>query len=431
MIRPLRPLVALLLGFLGAYGLEAPLPALSVVKVLADQGEGSMRQGSGVVVGPGLVATNAHVTAGALSVSVSLGSQIWRVRSRKDDLHRDLSVLEVPDLPLLAVPMAVSAPALGQSVVAIGFPSGQGPKVSVGRITGLWSYLGAEVLQSDATTAPGSSGGGLFDENGRLLGLTTFIFPQSATVHFSVPAIWIQDLEDDPNAKAAPTSVATDLQMPGFLQTLASNPANQPTWDAFAKIWVQSAPNDPDAWFAYANSLEPAREPERIQERIAAYERSLALRNGSPKVWNNLGASLELLNRFQNSEAAFRRALALNPRYAMAWLNLGSLLLEMRRPEEAASALARGLELEPDNAVSWARLGDAHMDLNHFPEAGRYYHTALGLSPFRAGWWADLARACAKARDETGLRQALARLATLDPSQAKALEKAFKNRSAQ
>ncbi len=405
---------------------ETPFPAQSVVKVVADQGYGSLRQGSGVVVGAGLVATNAHVTAGAISISVSSGSRTWLVLSRKDDLHRDLSILVVPGLPLSAALIATADPIVGQPITTIGFPSGQGPRISAGKITGLWAYLGAEVLQSDAITFPGSSGGGLFDANGGLLGLTTFIFANSAAIHFSVPVRWIHDLMDDPAAKAVNTSMATDLQMPGFIDTLASNPVNQPAWDAFARVWVQSAPEDPDAWFAYANSLEPFQDVARIQERISAYNRSLVLRENSPKVWNNLGASLQLLNRFKEAEAAYRQALVLNPRYGLAWLNLGALLMEIWRAGEASEALIRGLDLQPDSAEGWEHLGEVQMSLNRPSEAVRYYRTALGLSPFRAEWWADLARACDKARDEPGLKQALERLTALDATQANALAKELK-----
>ena len=425
-----RPLAVLAFWALAACGQEAPLPNASVVKVMADQGHGTIRQGSGVVVGAGLVATNAHVTAGAPTVRVSSGTQTWLVQSRKDDLHRDLSVLVIPGLPLPAALLASSMPAVGQTVTAIGFPSGHGPTASFGKVTGLWSYLGAEVLQSDAFTAPGSSGGGLFDREGRLIGLTTFFFTSSPGIHFSVPVRWIEELMRDPEAEAVQSTFLTDIQMPGFIDTLASNPANQPAWDAFTRAWVQSAPGDPDAWFAFANSLEPSREPMRIQERIAAYERSLALRNDSPKVWNNLGASLAMLNRFKESEAAYRRALALYPGYGLAWLNLGALFLDSQRPGEAADALIRGVGILPDNAEGWAHLGDAQMNLNRPAEAARNYLTALGLSPFRVECWTDLARACHKAGDEPGLQKALARLATLDAPQAKTLAKELKRRSA-
>ncbi len=421
-----RPLAALLFWVVAACGQDTALSSPSVVKVVADHGQGAIRQGSGVVVGPGLVATNAHVTVGALAVRVSSGTQTWVVQSRKDDPHRDLSVLVVQGFPLPAASAASAMPGVGQPVTAIGFPAGQGPKASTGKITGLWSYLGAEVLQSDAITAPGSSGGGLFDHEGRLLGLTTFFFVNSPGIHFSIPVRWIQELMGDPEAKAVQSAFLTELQMPSFIDTLASNPANQPAWDAFTRAWVQSAPGDPDAWFAFANSMEPAREPGRIQERIAAYDRSLALRNDSPKVWNNLGVSLALLNRFKESEVAFRRALALYPGYGLAWLNLGGLLLDLRRPGEASESLICGVGLLPDNAEGWAHLGEAQMNLSRPTEAALYYLTALGLSPFRVEWWTDLARACDKAGDEPGLQKALVRLATLDPPQAKTLAKELK-----
>ncbi len=415
------------LGFAISLSAQEPvLPVASVVKISADQGHGSIRQGSGVVVRAGIVATNAHVTAGALNITVSHGTNTWQVQSRKDDLLRDLSVLMVPGLPLPPAPLATTIPPLCEAVTAVGFPAGLGPTSTRGHLTGLWSYLGSHVLQSDALTAPGSSGGGLFDSEGRLLGLTTFIFPKSAHIHFSIPVQWISDLIEDPDAKAASLALPTGPQFPGFIDALGSAPENHPAWDAFTRTWVEGAPDDPDAWFAYANSLEPSREPGLIHDRIAAYRRSLVLQSDSPKAWNNLGASLGLLNRFKEAEAAYGKALALNPSYSLAWLNLGATLLDERRNLEAVAALSRGLDLQPDDVHGWQRLGDAHMNLNHPTEAARHYRTALGLSPFRTEVWADLARACDKAQDPQGLQEALAKLAALDATQAAALAKELK-----
>lgn len=416
-----------------AFGQTPRYPAQSVVKIVAEEGHGFLSEGSGVVVGECLVATNAHVTAGALSVKVVSGSQSWTVHSRKDDLHRDLSVLFVPTLLLPACPLVDAGnapPYLGQAVTAIGFPSGHGPTTTLGSITGLWSYLGASILQTNAAIAPGSSGGGLFDSEGRLLGLTTFIFGKSSTIEFSIPVRWIRELMDDPAARPAPVAVAKELLMTRFLDLMDSDPANQPNWGAFTKEWAKSAPADPDAWFAYGNSLEASTELRQVQERIEAYHHSLTLRAESPKAWNNLGVSLGLVNRSQESEAAFLKALALDPAYALAWLNLGSVRLDANRPFEAVEALRRGLELQPDDARAWEHLAEAEMNLKQPAEAIRHFRIALGLSPFHGEWWAELARACTQARDEPGFQQALLKLSALDPARAKALAKELERRTA-
>src|SRR6202012_5074381 len=50
-------------------------------------------------------------------------------------------------------------------------------------------------IQFSATTAPGSSGGGLFDEEGRLVGVTLSIAsPNSETLSFAYPAQWVLEL---------------------------------------------------------------------------------------------------------------------------------------------------------------------------------------------------------------------------------------------
>ncbi len=63
------PLLALALG---GGGPEVPAPeasAASVLRVVGEVGAGLRRNGSGVMVAPGGVATRAHVVAGARSIS--------------------------------------------------------------------------------------------------------------------------------------------------------------------------------------------------------------------------------------------------------------------------------------------------------------------------------------------------------------------------
>jgi hypothetical protein len=84
-------------------------------------------------------------------------------------------------------------PKIGDAVNAIGFSGGQVLSMSEGMVTALREVEGGWVIQTDAAFAMGASGGGLFDAQGRLLGLLTFYSPGGEGQYFVVPAQWIAE----------------------------------------------------------------------------------------------------------------------------------------------------------------------------------------------------------------------------------------------
>jgi S1-C subfamily serine protease len=81
---------------------------------------------------------------------------------------------EVGVAPLAPAPARVGAP-----VFAIGNPLGLAWSYTAGTLSAVRRWTTAEgqpvrILQTDASIAPGSSGGGIFDGEGRLLGVVSF-----------------------------------------------------------------------------------------------------------------------------------------------------------------------------------------------------------------------------------------------------------------
>ena len=382
---------------------ETPVPSRVLACVVQVRGHLSgirIQQGSGVVIAPGLVATNAHVVEGAQELSVRQGQTVWTVSTVRVDRSRDLCLLTVPGL---RVPPAILAPDPkdpGQNVMSVGYPGGRGPVVSKGRLRGVW-YLGeGRLLQSDTITLLGSSGGGLFDEEGRLLGLTTRTLATSPQMSFSVPVAWIREL--------AQRTESVDGRRPEWnlgdrtadlLKMLAGDPRNWPAWETAARQWVLDHPQDENAWLALGMSLDhKARTstqvgqdlaPMALPDAVEAYRRSLTLRDDT-KTWNNLGADLDLLNRFDEAERAFAAALALDPSYALAWLNLGCTRFNAGRYELAAAALKKGLTLRPDEADAWARLAHCQRRLGQGDAAAATLRIALRHRPLAAELWLDV-----------------------------------------
>ncbi len=164
-------------------------PAVVRVRGLGvDENGGELERSVGtgvVIVDSGVILTNLHVVAPAsklvLTFADGLESEASVVALHPD---QDLAVLQaktIPDDLTAATMRSTKDLALGEDVVAVGFPFGIGPSVSAGVISGLkreyHSPEGKRVLtnliQFDAAANPGNSGGPLVTAEGEVVGIVT------------------------------------------------------------------------------------------------------------------------------------------------------------------------------------------------------------------------------------------------------------------
>jgi S1-C subfamily serine protease len=168
----------------------------SVARVNALDGSGRTTMvGSGVVVERGAVITNCHVVSRASAVQVKLGSDLHNGSVEVADEELDLCRLSVPGLDAPAVQVGlVGALRTGQRVYAIGAPQGLDLTISEGIVSSLREVSGGTVIQTTAPVSRGSSGGGLFDASGRLVGIVTFQHRYGQNLNFALPADWIGEM---------------------------------------------------------------------------------------------------------------------------------------------------------------------------------------------------------------------------------------------
>jgi serine protease DegS len=144
--------------------------------------------GSGVIVSAeGLILTNRHVIAGADEILVALHDGREGLASVVgSDADTDLAVLYVEIEDLQAITLGnPDQSRVGDVVLAIGNPYGFGHSVSQGIISALGRYglnltTYEDYIQTDAAINQGNSGGALIDTQGRLLGINTAIYSQTA-----------------------------------------------------------------------------------------------------------------------------------------------------------------------------------------------------------------------------------------------------------
>ncbi|MEP6875210.1 MAG: S1C family serine protease [Burkholderiales bacterium] len=173
--------------------------------------------GSAVVIGPQRLVTNCHVLRKASRFVVARDKLSFPGTLDMWDAPRDLCEVKaaIGDAP--AVVLAESAAlAVGQDVYALGSPEGLELTLSAGLISSLRrdAQEHLTLIQTSAPISPGSSGGGLFDGQGRLVGVTTMVSAArgAQNLNFALPAEWVRDLpqrhaEARAQAASAPVGV--------------------------------------------------------------------------------------------------------------------------------------------------------------------------------------------------------------------------------
>jgi S1-C subfamily serine protease len=137
--------------------------------------------GSGVVVDPGRVLTNAHNLRSERVLVTFADGRTADGQVRGLDYDKDLAVVDVDTGASAAIEWATdAAPGIGTPVFAIANPGGGGLRVTVGFVTGIErTFRGPRgrritgTIEHDAPLLPGSSGGPIVTPEGRLLGLNT------------------------------------------------------------------------------------------------------------------------------------------------------------------------------------------------------------------------------------------------------------------
>jgi S1-C subfamily serine protease len=152
----------------------------SVVQ-LVGLGCGGEVEGSGFVVAPGVVVTNAHVVAGVRQPTVVDATGQHRTTVVLFDPNEDLAVLKVPTLNDPALATATGTVAPGAAGAVLGYPGG-GPlrggdavvldeTIAVGQNIYNQGTVRRAIYTLSADVQPGNSGGPLITADGRVAGI--------------------------------------------------------------------------------------------------------------------------------------------------------------------------------------------------------------------------------------------------------------------
>ncbi len=402
---------------------------------------------SALWVAPGKAVTQCDQLDNAEGLRLKLGERLLQARLEKRDASRNLCLLDVPG----AGPVAVAArreddPPPGTAVFAVGNALGMGVSIAEGVVAGVRQFSGENYVQFTAAIAPGSEGGGLFDAEGRLVGMISYRPRDGQNINFALPARWLGEVEQ----RSASADGIAEWQ--GKAQAL-SRDAN---WKALAELaqrWTTALGDSSEGWLwlTLAHSMlkdwpaaeQAARQALRIEpglieaglslseaqvqqgkaaEGLATAQALLAQRQENARIWLAIGHAELARQHLAEARQALERAAGFAPwNYAVqlglsrlayqrgdwnamvaaqqqltrlspgnvdSWILLSDACRNAGRPERALASADRALELAPDNGDAWVGKGNALHQLKRDQEAIAALQKGLGLKPLRAadGW---------------------------------------------
>jgi hypothetical protein len=350
----------------------------SIVIVLTLDGQNNVKsQGSGVLLPSGKIATNYHVIEGGTFFRVGHSKQFFPAMLFAGDSDRDIGILYAEGITGKPVKLrkAVSLK-VGEPVYAIGAPQGLELSLSNGIVAQLRGGP-PPLIQTTAAISPGSSGGGLFDQEGRLVGLTTLYIEGGQSLNFAMPVEWIEEIQFNHKHIMKKDSQAEWIKRAAVLDLMQD-------WKGmidWCKNWISKRSQDSDAW-------------------------------------TTLGYAYQNLKEYKNAIAAFRESLRINPKNANVWINIGACYDKLQQPIETIESYHQALRINPEDDKIWLFLGYTYGKLNRLEDAIKAFTQALRINPEYVDAWVHIMIAYYAYGDKSSAFYSFERLRRLDPEKA-------------
>ena len=361
---------------------------------------------SAIVVDKGRAVTQCDLLEGGSTLRLNHRNGTTPVTVDKRDGERHLCLLAAPGLNAPSVKLAADKPpSVGASVYAVSNALALGTSITEGVVSGVREYKTDSFIQFTAPIAPGSEGGGLFDSEGRLVGLIVYRPRDGQNVNFAFPARWIAEIERrSASAAAAPAwtgkalAFARDRNWAGLAdlarQWAAASPDSTDPW-----IWAGSAALARSEWraaeLAYREVLK--RDPASVlagvgvatallaqgnaQAALDVARPILAYRAEDGRLWTVIGSAEASLGHLDAAQDAFEKGARFEPWNRDALAGLADVATARRDWPRRLSILRRLTEITPESDRSWIELSEAYVRTNQPARAIRSAEHALSINP--------------------------------------------------
>lgn len=383
-------------------------------------------QGSAVAIKIGEVVTNCHVVNGSSRIRVSQADHQYKAVIKEQDTERDLCVLSVQDLHASSVSMRSSETLrIGERVYAIGAPLGLELTLSEGLISSLRKTDEGSIIQTSAAISPGSSGGGLFDQDGYLIGITTFQKAEGQNLNFAVPTEWINSISSRQSVALQTKAAQKELADKAYALHAAED------WQALEKLtskWVNEFPTNILAWYFHGKAWAELGNREKA---IRSYKKAVVqpINNKNDFInkwaaWIDLGLLYDKGKNYERAVDAYKEAILISP--------IDMIAGNLRNSVNATGDFQKGVQVYkeiansfPMSPIGWKGLGSSYINLHKFREAAHAFEKLVAIEPNNVSGWLGLTISRKMIGDSKGMNEAFTALYKLDPKAASDLVDSF------
>ena len=330
--------------------------------------------GSGVLLPNGNIATNCHVVEDGVRFEAGSRNQFVPATVIAGDTDKDICLLQAPAIKGKPARLGRAATLkVGEAVYAVGAPQGLELSLSDGIVSQLRGG-NPPFIQTTAAISQGSSGGGLFDQNAKLVGFTTLYIEGGQSLNFAMPVEWVAEIRTARNNTARKRS-----QTDWFKQAMALEESkNWPELLLLGKKWSEAEPNNANAWFFIGASYAFLN---RYADAVQSYRQAIRINPESALAWHNLGNEYVNLERYSDAAESYQQAIRINPEFAEAWYNLGNVYVDLKRYSDAEESYRQAIRNNPEFAKAWHNLGISYVLLGNKSAALKIVQTLKYLNP--------------------------------------------------
>ena len=379
-----------------------------------------LRQGTGFILRrDGVIVTNYHLVSDAKGIMVTVGNTVLKVEGiLSADRENDVVVLKAAGESLQPVKMGdPDRVTVGEKVYVMSSTQDIGNILAIGFVSGILQMNPAKkILQIAMPASEGNTGGPVFNKDGELIGVVTFLIQGAKNLYFAVPASLLGESVTGKKVTLLQNAGIEDYRkIPEYWMNLGfycgSAGLHQEAIDAYKQA-LRMRPDLAEAFYylglsysalqKYSDAIDAFKQAIRIkphylealynlgvacedvglhQEGIETFSQVLKLKPDCAEAYYGLGGAYTNLSRYQDAVDAFRQAVKLKPDYVEAYYNLGVACGLLGRYGEAADACKQALKLKPDLAEAHNNLGVAYLKLNRYEEAMDAYNQALKVRP--------------------------------------------------
>ena len=356
-------------------------PSVVVLESIDEQGR-ALGSSSATLIGAERLVARCNVIEMATTLRVSAKSGGIDARVVARDRERNLCLIQAPGLAGPAIPQTSAPPAAGSRVFALSNALGLGVGISEGVVAGIRRFPAGDYIQFSAPISPGSEGGALVDEEGRLVGIIDYRRRDGQNVNFASVAGWINEIEARDQVGKQRLE-RFDKAMTLFKQK------QWPELEAMASLWLGEDPASQDAW---RFSIEAAKGRNDAESERRGWEALYRIDPSSTTAGVGLGRRLLSSGNSKDALDLAQKLLVEHPRDASCWLLQGQAQQASGLPKEAEQSFRRTLEIDPWLIEAYGHMADLAQARGDAKTAITAWRRISGLYPHLLPPFTNLAR---------------------------------------